>query len=172
MKNRSRAGQKVKEARQREKDGDLKAAEKLYQSVLKINSDEHVVYDRLMIIYRRQKNSQKEINIIKLAINNFKTSYLEKQKAWIENNEIIAGLSKDLAISLGLMDKDGLPLNADPLLIKWEKRLTLLEQRMEKRKPGNRTTAAKSTGTTKHKTKSIIGPKGKTENQKKIKSRA
>lgn len=170
MKNKSRIDKKLEEARLKEKEGDLKTAEKLYQQVLKTDPAIYQAYDRLMIIYRRQKDSQKEIEIIKLATDNFKNNYLERQRVWIEKNEIAAGLSRDLAISLGLMDKDGLPLTSDPLLIKWDKRLTLLEKRMEKKKPDKKTATKKSTGAKKHKTKSIPTPKSKTANQKKIKS--
>ena len=75
MKNRYRIDHKLDEARQKEKDGDLKAAEKLYLKVLKTSSSTSIAYDRLMIIYRRQKDSRKEVEIIKQAIANFKTNY-------------------------------------------------------------------------------------------------
>ena len=165
MKNRSRAGQKLKEARQKEKEADLKTAEKLYQAVIKLNSGEYLAYDRLMIIYRRQQEIKKELDIIDTAIQNLKTHHLERQNAWIEKNETAAGLSRDLAISLGLMDHEGLPLSPDPLLDKWQKRKALLEKRKQNRKTGTKTNASKTPKPTPQKKK--LAPTAKTKSAKK-----
>jgi len=166
LKNRYRIDHKLDEARQKEKDGDLKAAEKLYLKVLKTSSSTSIAYDRLMIIYRRQKDSRKEVEIIKQAIANFKTNYLERQKGWIERNEIAAGLSKDLAISLGLMDKEGLPVFPDPLLVKWQNRLVLLEKRMEKGKRAKKVKPPKSVKTLGNEKKSASAIKTKSTSRK------
>ena len=111
----------------------MKTAEKLYQKILKTYSDAYAAYDRLMVIYRKQKELKKELEVINLAIENFKSNYLEKQQDWIKKNETAAGLTRDLAISLGLMDKDGLPVVSDPMLIRWSKRKELLLKRFEKK---------------------------------------
>lgn len=120
-------------ARQAEKSGDLKSAEKLYQKIVKAHPAAFTAFDRLMVIYRKQKELSKELETIDLAIGNFKKDYLEKQQAWIAKNEAAAGLSRDLAISLGLMDHEGLPVSADPQLSRWLKRKELLLRRSEKK---------------------------------------
>jgi tetratricopeptide (TPR) repeat protein len=121
-------------AMQKEKDGDLSGAEKAYLKILGTSPTAYKVYDRLMVIYRKQKEYRKELAIIGKAIKVFETNLLANQKEWITRHKAAARLSKSLAISLGVMDKKGLPVTADPMLEKWQKRKELVHKRIEKAK--------------------------------------
>lgn len=120
----------IDEALQKEKNGDLLGAEKAYLKILGTSHTAYKVYDRLMVIYRKQKEYRKELAIIGKAIKAFETNLLAKQKEWITRHKAAARLSKSLAISLGVMDKKGLPVTADPMLEKWQKRKELVHKRI------------------------------------------
>lgn len=134
----SKARQQIKaklaQATELEKGGDLPAAAKIFLQVLGKTPGNYLAYDRLMVIYRKQKESKKELEIIDQAIKDFEESYLTRQNNWIERNKAAADLTRALAISLGVMDKRGLPVASDPVLQKWLKRRDLLVQRMQKQK--------------------------------------
>lgn len=125
---------KLAQATELERAGDLPAAAKIFLQVLGKTPGNYLAYDRLMVIYRKQKESKKELEIIDLAIKDFEESYLTRQNNWIAQNKAAAELTRELAISLGVMDNRGLPVASDPVLQKWLKRRDLLVQRMQKQK--------------------------------------
>lgn len=125
---------KLAQATELEKGGDLPAAAKIFLQALGKTPGNYLAYDRLMVIYRKQKEAKKELEIIDRAIKDFEESYLTRQNNWIDQNKAAAELTRELAISLGVMDKRGLPVASDPVLQKWLKRRELLVERMQKPK--------------------------------------
>src|SRR5687768_5204833 len=83
-----------------------------------------VPYDRLMIHYRKEKNYEKELSIIKKAITTFRNHYNEKQGGALKRkiNPSIKTLSKKISKSTGLLDKKGNEVYLPEPLPRWIKR--------------------------------------------------
>jgi tetratricopeptide (TPR) repeat protein len=118
-------------ARNLEREGKLEQAEKDYLKLLKSNPAVFEAYNRLLVIYRKQKEYRKELATVNQAIKAFNNHLLEYQKAWVAKHKVAARLSKSLAVSLGVMDKKGLPVNDDPLLVKWKKRKEVISKKIK-----------------------------------------
>jgi tetratricopeptide (TPR) repeat protein len=119
-------------ARNLEREGKLELAEKAYLKLLSGNPSIFQAYDRLLVIYRKQKEYRKELAAVNQAIKAFNNHLLDNQKEWMAKHKVAARLSKSLAVSLGVMDKKGLPVNDDPLLVKWKKRKALINKKLQK----------------------------------------
>jgi len=122
---------KIDAARKLEKEGSPEAAEKAYLKIIQETPAVYEAYDRLLVIYRKQKAYRKELSIVNKAIKAFETAFLDKQKQWIKENKTTAKLSKTLAEKLGVINKKGLPVSEDPLIEKWRKRKTVITKRLK-----------------------------------------
>jgi tetratricopeptide (TPR) repeat protein len=80
-------------------------------------------YDRLMILYRQQKDPQEELKWIEKAIAVFTKTFNDASK---KPNAKITAISKSLTKSLGLIDKKGKPIYQHQPIARWEKRKELL----------------------------------------------
>ena len=121
----------LEEALRLEGEGDLKEAEKHYNIVLDKDSLNVAAYNRLMIIFRKQKEFRKELNIINSAIKSFENdakSAMQDRKL----NSKIARLSKSLAKSLGLLAKNGLPVYINDDVERWIKRREIVKKKLRK----------------------------------------
>jgi len=123
---------KLEAARNLEREGQLEKAEKAYQDIVDKEPTVYAAYDRLLVIYRKQKNYRKEYSTVNAAIKAYKTNFLDSQKQWIRQHRVAARLSKSLAVSLGVLDNKGLPVNDDPLLVKWKKRKAVIAKKIKK----------------------------------------
>jgi tetratricopeptide (TPR) repeat protein len=85
-------------------------------------ASEHT-YDRLMILYRQQKDYNEELKWIEKAIAVFTKTFNRSSK---KPNAKITAISKTLTKSLGLIDKKGKPLYQHQPIARWEKRRELL----------------------------------------------
>ncbi len=85
-----------------------------------------------MIIYRKQKEYRKELSIINKAIKTHEDNLRQEQKQWVSANKKAARLSKNLATSLGLLTKKGLPVYEDKLVETWRKRKDLVAKKVAK----------------------------------------
>lgn len=115
-----------------EKAGNLQEAVSLYEEVLKHLPANVEALNRLMIIYRKQKEYRKELAIIKKAIKNYEAQIIQRQKASMEKHRSVLALSKKLAKSLGLLDRKGFPIYGDENLARWEKRKATVLKRLGK----------------------------------------
>jgi len=115
-------------ARQAEADGDLASAEKIYLTIIKRNPHNQYAYDRLMIIYRKQKFYDKELAIINTGIKTF--TELHGPKA--THNKIVKNLSAKLNRAFGLVDKKGNSLYDPGPVATWKRRKLVVEKRLEK----------------------------------------
>lgn len=88
-------------------------------------------YTRLMILYRKQKEYRKELLLINKAIKIYKKSIADQQREWIREHREMAKISKPLAISLGLVDINGLPVHEDEVLDMWKRRRELVAKKLK-----------------------------------------
>lgn len=114
-------------AKEMEKTGDLKKAGTAYKKVIAHHSTNVTAYERLMIIYRRQKEHNKELKIINAAIKTFEEKFSQKLSVY---NKKVTSISKALLKATGLADKKGNSIYQPGELTKWKKRKELLMKRL------------------------------------------
>jgi hypothetical protein len=92
-------------------------------------------YDRLMIHYRKEKNYDEELKVIKKGIETFRKFYSNLQASAIKKQKgKIAELSRQFSKHTGLTDKKGNETYLPEPLPKWIKRQAVVEQKMKKKK--------------------------------------
>jgi hypothetical protein len=89
-----------------------------YQNIIKKNPYGQKAYERLMVLYRRQKDYKKELHIINTAIKFFENLYARPASKAKKVNTISNQLNK----VMGLVDKKGKPLYEQEPLSTWKKR--------------------------------------------------
>jgi tetratricopeptide (TPR) repeat protein len=110
-----------------EKQGDLKNAAKWYERLIKKFPVKEYSYNRLMMIYRKQKDHANEFRVINAGIKAFEAFYTPSA---IGKDKTIIALSKKLNHLTGLTDKKGRHLfDAEPLG-KWKKRRELVKRKL------------------------------------------
>ncbi len=119
---------KLAQAKQMESAGDLEAAAKIYLDIIKRDSHNLQAYNRLMIIYRKQKMYGEELAVIQKAINTFAALYAPKTA----HNKTVINLSAKLNKAFGMVDKKGNSLYDPGPVAAWKKRKILVEKRMKK----------------------------------------
>lgn len=120
-----------------ERQDDLMAAIKVYQDVVQSDPLHAAAYNRLMVIYRKQKKYCDELSVIKQAIHAYEKDLLEDQKAWKKANRKIATISQTLAKSLGLLNEKGKSNYEEPQLTTWKKRAAVASKRLDSQKRKN-----------------------------------
>ena len=118
-------------ARQHELDDERDEAIALYLKILKRQPLNEGIYDRLMILYRKTRQAQKELDIIKSGIKAFEESHKKRTKA---PKPKIAQLSAALLKATGLVDKKGKNLYAPEPLGRWERRRLVVEKKLDQPK--------------------------------------
>jgi hypothetical protein len=103
----------------------------LYQQVLKKDPLQTHAYDRLMILYRKEKNYKKELSIIDSGIKTFERFYKEQLG---KPSRKISEISKQLNKAFHLVDKKGNSLYTPEPIDRWLKRKQVVEKKMEKLK--------------------------------------
>jgi lipopolysaccharide biosynthesis regulator YciM len=111
-----------------EKAGEVDRAVKAYERVIKKDPLREQAYDRLMIIYRKQKEYKKELAIIKAGIAAFDKFYATAVKT--SRDKKVISISRALLKSTGLADKKGKPLFQREPIGKWAKRADLVKKRI------------------------------------------
>ena len=89
-----------------------------YQNIIKNNPNDQKAYERLMILYRQQKEYKKELQIINTAIKVFEKLFAPAKSKGKKVNTISNQLNK----ALGLVDKKGNTLFEHAPLSTWRKR--------------------------------------------------
>ncbi|MGN6193620.1 MAG: hypothetical protein ACTHOB_01700 [Ginsengibacter sp.] len=108
---------------------DPSSAIKLYQQILKTDPLQIHAYDRLMIVYRQEKNYEKELSIINSGIKAFEKFYKEQSG---KPSKKISEISKKLNKAFHLVDKKGNSLYSPEPIDRWQKRKETVEKKMEK----------------------------------------
>ena len=114
-------------ARLLEQEGNNEKAIHLYESILKKHSRDAYIYDRLMILHRKEKAYKKELSLITTAIGKF-TDLLQPGKN--VHSKKVATLSKSILHSVGLTDKKGIALYQPQPIARWEKRKKTVKQKL------------------------------------------
>ena len=116
-------------AKELESQEDPEKAVSAYEKAIKENPLNEYAYDRLMIIYRKNKEYKKEKAVIIKAIKAFEQFYKSTSKA--PRSKKIILLSKAFMKSTGLADKKGKLLYQKEPLARWNKRKVVVEKKLE-----------------------------------------
>jgi len=103
-----------------------------YEKIVRKDRYNTKAYDRLMVIYRKNKEYAKELKLIEAAIKAFREFYSKTVKRIPDKKTI--RLSKALLKMTGLSDKKGNPFYQREPINKWIKRQSLLLSKMQKQK--------------------------------------
>lgn len=116
------------QAKQFESNDEPEKAIALYQKVIKENPLNEQAYDRLMIIYRKNKDAKKEKDIINKAIKAYEEFYKNIPK--VSQSKKIVSLSRAFMKSTGLTDNKGKLLYQKEPLARWNKRKRVVEKKL------------------------------------------
>jgi hypothetical protein len=101
----------------------------LYNEILKIDPLQTHAYDRLMILYRKEKNYKKELSIINSGIKTFEKFYKRRLG---KPSKKISAISLKLNKAFHLIDKKGNSLYNPEPLGRWQKRKQTVEKKLGK----------------------------------------
>jgi tetratricopeptide (TPR) repeat protein len=119
----------LKEAEAFERDRKLPEAAKLYLRYLKKLPGNEYAFSRLMIIYRKLGDAEKELEIIDRGIKTFQDIF--KKNLRLSPTRKTVEISRKLMKAMGLADNKGIELNEREPVRKWKKRKELLEKRRD-----------------------------------------
>jgi len=125
----ARSGNALETARTLEKEGQLMEAATYYEQALKEDDLNEQIYERLMIIYRKEKEYKKELNTILAGLKTFEEFYKSNAKT---SSKKITDLSRALLRSTGLADKKGKLLYEPEPIARWRKRLGVVNKKLKK----------------------------------------
>ena len=118
----------IEEADEAEVKEDIALAIKDYEEAIKANPLIEKAYDRLMILYRKEKDYKNELRIINTGIKSFENFYRSRKTG----SKKIAEISKKLNRSFGLTDKKGNAVYEPEPIARWKKRKITVEKRIKK----------------------------------------
>jgi hypothetical protein len=114
-------------AKYKEKTGDMEEAAKLYEKLVSKHPAGEHNYNRLMMIYRKQKDFKNELRVINSGIKVFQDLYTPSSLGKHKN---IIKLSKQLNMMTGLTDKKGNALYEAEPIGKWKKRKQIVLKKL------------------------------------------
>ncbi|MEP7377098.1 MAG: hypothetical protein ABI675_27100 [Chitinophagaceae bacterium] len=120
----------LSEAKQLESQGELQKAIAMYERLIKKNPVNENAYNRLMIIYRKQKEYKKEMTVINAGIKSFQQFYKSALK--LPADRKIKALSNALLKATGLADQKGKLLYEREPIGHWNKRRELVSKKLRK----------------------------------------
>ena len=120
------------EAKEAESSGNASAAIKLYQRAIKLEPHDEIPYNRLMILYRKEKQYQQELELINKGIRAFEEFYQKRSEKLIAGKKTATQLSNALAKSLGQRGKKVQELYYPEPIPKWIKRREMVEKKLGK----------------------------------------
>ena len=112
----------IEEATEAEEKEDAPLAIKDYESAIEANPLLEKAYDRLMILYRKEKDYKNELRTINTGIKAFESFYKSRKSG----SKKIAEISKKLNRSFGFTDKKGNAVYDPEPIARWKKRKALL----------------------------------------------
>jgi tetratricopeptide (TPR) repeat protein len=121
----------LSEAKQAEQNEDISEATKLYERAIKQAPTDERAYNRLMIIYRKEKEYDAELKVIDKGIDAFTKLYQSKTKKVVGNDREAVRLSNALIKSLGLKDKKGNDLIEHEPIATWKKRRAVVLKKIK-----------------------------------------
>lgn len=124
------AGNWLARAKELEAQGDLEKAAAAFEKAIKQNPLNEYAYDRLIIIYRKNKEYKKEKTVIVAGLKAFQQLYKGTTK--LPASKKIISLSNALLKATGLADKKGKPLYEKEPLERWNKRMQVVLKKLKK----------------------------------------
>ncbi|HUS00424.1 MAG TPA: hypothetical protein VMY77_01785 [Chitinophagaceae bacterium] len=118
----------IEEATEAEEKADDSLAIKDYESAIDANPLLEKAYDRLMILYRKEKDYKNELRLINSGIKAFENFYKSRKSG----SKKIAEISKKLNRSFGFTDKKGNAVYDPEPIARWKKRKVTVEKRIKK----------------------------------------
>jgi hypothetical protein len=122
-------------AAEAEASGDIERAISLYEKNIKKGLADSFPFDRLCVIYRKQKRYKDELRVIDKGIAVF-SRQIEKQQQQLLKNSTNKGqlkrLSTLLGKKLGLVNKKGDDLYVPAPVSRWLKRREVVQQKLKK----------------------------------------
>jgi tetratricopeptide (TPR) repeat protein len=119
--------QKLEEADEAEANEDISIAIKNYEEAIEKDPIAEKAYDRLMILYRKEKDYKKELRLINAGIKAFENFYKSRKSG----SKKIAEISKKLNRSFGFTDKKGNAVYDPEPIARWKKRKITVEKRIK-----------------------------------------
>ena len=108
---------------------DPSLAIELYHQILKTDPLQTHAYDRLMIIYRKEKNYKKELSIINSGIKTYEKFYKDQLG---KPSKKISEISQKLNKAFHLIDKKGKSFYEPEPISRWQKRKQTVEKKTKK----------------------------------------
>jgi len=108
---------------------DPSAAIETYKQIVEKDPLQTRAYDRLMILYRKEKDYKRELSIINSGIKTFEKFYKDQLG---KPSKKISEISKQLNKAFHLIDKKGNSLYAPEPIDRWQKRKEVVERKMGK----------------------------------------
>ena len=118
-----------------EANGNTAEAIDFYEHAIARSTTDAFPYQRLIILYNRQKDYRKELRVLKKGIAVFTAQLKEKQAQVFGNKpkrKSLLQLSKKMAQQLGLLNSKGDHAVLPPPLDKWTTRKKLVERKLKK----------------------------------------
>ena len=122
----------LSKGKQAEEEQDIDAAIDNYKKAIKAEPSYQLAYNRLMIVYRKQKLYKDELDLINHAIKNIQAAYNNK-KVRFKSTASISKLSNALMKSTGLVDKKGNRTYEPEPISTWKKRKQTVLKRLNKK---------------------------------------
>ena len=111
-----------------ESTADSDGAIALYKQAVAKDKVHEYAYDRLMILYRKQKAYKKEQSVLNSALKAFEQFYKPKKS----RSKSIRDISDKLNRSFGFTDKKGNAQYEPEPIARWKKRLIVVQKRLQK----------------------------------------
>lgn len=133
----TRGAEYIQQGAAAEAEGNTKRAVELYESSIKKGVADPFPFDRLLVIYRKQKKFKDELRVILRGIEIF-NQQLEEQQQYLlgrrKNVNVLKRLSKAFSKTSGLTDKKGNLKFLPGPLAKWLRRKKLVEKKLKEKK--------------------------------------
>jgi hypothetical protein len=132
-----RGAEYIEQGAAAEAEGNTKEAVALYENSIKKGIADPFPFDRLLVIYRKQKKYKDELRVILRGIEVFNEQLEEQQRQLLKrtkNANVLKRLSKAFGKSSGLADKKGNLKFLPGPLSKWLRRKKLVEEKLDRTK--------------------------------------
>ncbi len=130
----TRGAENIQQGAAAEAEGNTKRAVELYETSIKKGIADPFPFDRLLVIYRKQKKFKDELRVILRGIEVF-NQQLEEQQQYLlgrrKNVNVLKRLSKAFSKTSGLTDKKGNLKYLPGPLEKWLRRKKLVEKKIK-----------------------------------------
>lgn len=130
----TRGAEYIQQGAAAEAEGNTERAVELYESSIKKGIADPFPFDRLLVIYRKQRKLKEELRVILRGIEVFNKQLEEHQSHLLrktKSSNMLKRLSTAFGKSSGLADKKGKSKYLPGPLSKWLRRKEIVEQKLD-----------------------------------------